>query len=546
MDGDGIPNANDDCPEIAGTSNQDVNGCPDDDGDGYSNSGDTFPNDANEWLDSDGDGVGNNADAFPNDASETTDSDGDGVGDNSDAFPMNAFEQLDSDGDGFGDNSDDFPNDATENKDTDGDGVGDNADVFPMNAFEQFDSDGDGVGDNSDAFPSNAFEQYDSDGDGVGDNTDVFPNDATESADSDGDGIGDNADAFPNNGNETLDSDGDGIGDNSDQCPDSEENASVNDDGCSIEVDSDGDGIMDYEDLCPDVNATLLDNNGDGCLDDTDSDGIIDSEDVCPLTESDANVSAVGCSDVQLMLLDSDADGVSDFDDACPETPSGDTVDGFGCTIENSDEDDSATFGFDSLFSAENRQVTTTVGVSALLLAFFSILQTNAVAAILPDTFRWVQVLRKNYKLTKEEMNELTYLQSITQAYYTNPQELGNELNQLKADLTGRYANNEIKKKTREKLFTLIDDLLASNPSELHHIAHNEAYFGLAGSIDTEERTELLNQKLAMESQTDERPSVNERGVVNDDGFEWLESAHGNGLWWYREANTNQEWKKWE
>ena len=131
-------------------------------------------------------------------------------------------------------------------------------------------------------------------------------------------------------------------------------------------------------------------------------------------------------------------------------------------------------------------------------------------------------------------MNELTYLQSITQAYYTNPQELANELNQLKADLTGRYANNEIKKKTREKLFTLIEDLLASSPSELQHIAHNEAYFGLAGSIDTEERTELLNQKLAMESQTDERPSVNERGVVNDDGFEWLESAHGNGLWWYR------------
>ncbi|MEC8735631.1 MAG: thrombospondin type 3 repeat-containing protein, partial [Candidatus Thermoplasmatota archaeon] len=327
---------------------------------------------------------------------------------------------------------------------------------------------------------------------------------------------------------------------------DSEESAVVNDDGCSIEVDSDGDGVMDYEDLCPDVNATLLDNNGDGCLDDTDSDGIIDSEDECPLTESDANVSAVGCSDVQLMLLDSDADGVSDFDDACPETPSGDTVDAFGCTIENSNEDDSATFGFDSLLSGENRQVTTTVGVSALLLAFFSILQTNAVAAILPDTFRWVQVLRKNYKLTKEEMNELTYLQSITQAYYTNPHELANELNQLKADLTGRYANNEIKKKTREKLFTLIEDLLASSPSELHHIAHNEAYFGLAGSIDTEERTELLNQKLAMESQTDERPSVNERGVVNDDGFEWLESAHGNGLWWYREANTNQEWKKWE
>lgn len=545
LDGDGILNINDDCQEVSGTSNQDLNGCPDDDGDGYSNTGDAFPNDANEWNDSDGDGVGDNADTFPNDATETIDTDGDGVGDNSDAFPLNAFEQFDSDGDGVGDNSDVFPNDASETSDSDGDGIGDNSDMFPMNAFEQFDSDGDGVGDNSDAFPNNSFEQLDSDGDGVGDNSDAFPNDANETTDSDGDGIGDNSDIFPNNGNESIDSDGDGIGDNSDQCPQSAENTSVNENGCSIDIDTDGDGVMDVEDQCPDVNATLLDNNGDGCLDDTDNDGVIDSIDECPLTDSGENVSSVGCSDLQLMGLDSDGDGVSDFDDACPETPSGDVVDGLGCTTE-SPEEDSASLGFDSLFSGGNSQVTTTVGIGALLLAFFSILQTNAVAAILPDTFRWVQVLRKNYNLTKEEINELTYLQSITQAYHTNPQELANELNQLKADLTGRYANNEIKKKTREKLFTLIDDLLASSPSQLHQIAHNEAYFGLAGAIDTAERTELLNQKLAMESQSDERPSIHEKGVVNDDGFEWLQSAHGDGLWWYREANTSQEWKKWE
>ena len=88
LDGDGIPNANDDCPDVAGTSTQDLNGCPDDDGDGYSNFADAFPNDANEWLDSDGDGVGDNADAFPNDANEWVDSDGDGVGDNSDYYPL--------------------------------------------------------------------------------------------------------------------------------------------------------------------------------------------------------------------------------------------------------------------------------------------------------------------------------------------------------------------------------------------------------------------------------------------------------------------------
>ena len=149
FDSDGIPNANDDCPEVVGNSTQDVNGCPDDDGDGYSNSGDAFPNDVSEWMDSDGDGVGDNADAFPNDANETSDTDGDGVGDNADVFPSNPFEQYDSDGDGVGDNSDAFPNDANESADSDGDGLGDNADAFPNDASETLDSDGDGVGDNA-------------------------------------------------------------------------------------------------------------------------------------------------------------------------------------------------------------------------------------------------------------------------------------------------------------------------------------------------------------------------------------------------------------
>ena len=311
LDGDGIPNASDDCPNDAGTSTHDLNGCPDDDGDGFSNTADAFPNDSSEWLDSDGDGVGDNADAFPNDASETMDSDGDGVGDNADAFPTNGFEQSDSDGDGVGDNGDAFPNDSSEWLDSDGDGVGDNADAFPMNAFETLDSDGDGVGDNTDAFPNDASETHDLDGDGVGDNADAFPNDASETLDSDGDGVGDNADAFPNNANETADSDGDGVGDNQDECPDSEQGASVENNGCLDNTDSDGDGIADRLDSCPSENASALDTDSDGCLDDEDADGVIDSEDVCPSTASGENVSQTGCTwtDVQLSLLDTDGDG---------------------------------------------------------------------------------------------------------------------------------------------------------------------------------------------------------------------------------------------
>ena len=50
-DGDGYPdqvgtNLSDDCPEVAGESNQDRMGCPDADGDGWSDETDAFPQDA--------------------------------------------------------------------------------------------------------------------------------------------------------------------------------------------------------------------------------------------------------------------------------------------------------------------------------------------------------------------------------------------------------------------------------------------------------------------------------------------------------------------
>ena len=66
LDSDGVLNDNDGCPNDAGTSTHDVSGCPDADGDGYSDAGDAYPDDASDWMDSDGDGTGDNADAFPN------------------------------------------------------------------------------------------------------------------------------------------------------------------------------------------------------------------------------------------------------------------------------------------------------------------------------------------------------------------------------------------------------------------------------------------------------------------------------------------------
>jgi len=281
FDSDGIPNANDDCPEVVGNSTQDVNGCPDDDGDGYSNSGDAFPNDVLEWMDSDGDGVGDNADAFPNDANETSDTDDDGVGDNRDAFPSNPFEQYDSDGDGVGDNSDAFPNDLNETSDSDGDGVGDNSDMFPNDASESMDTDGDGVGDNTDVCEGH--------NDTIDEDSDQIPDGCDPDVDL-GDGGNQGGDGDGNQTSPIEDADGDGVADEFDICEGHDDSIDLDydliPDGCDSLIDSDDDGVEDLLDACEGHNDTI----------DIDGDGI-----------------PYGCDD----LIDSDGDGVADGVDEC-------------------------------------------------------------------------------------------------------------------------------------------------------------------------------------------------------------------------------------
>ena len=73
--------------------------------------------------------------------------------------------------------------------------------------------------------------------------------------------------------------------------------------------------------------------------------------------------------------------------------------------------------------------------------------------------------------------------------------------------------------------------------------AHNEAYFDLQEQlIHLRGLNFLIKNWLWNHSLT--KGFNYEKGVVNDDGFEWLQSAHGDGLWWYRRRNTSQEWKK--
>jgi hypothetical protein len=134
-DDDGISNAVDECPGTAGGAVVDEVGCPrsdmDSDGDGYTDDIDKFPTDPSQWADLDNDGYGNNGsgtngDDCVSDFGNSTldrlgcpDNDGDGYSNpdgnwlahpqgQADAFPDEVTQWRDTDQDGFGDDRDGF------------------------------------------------------------------------------------------------------------------------------------------------------------------------------------------------------------------------------------------------------------------------------------------------------------------------------------------------------------------------------------------------------------------------------------------------------
>ena len=126
-DGDGIPDVDDKCPDVAGLAQFD--GCPDTDGDGIADNVDECPdvagpqeNNGCPWPDTDGDGVADHLDKCPNVAGLAQfdgcpDTDGDGIADNVDKCPNvagpkenNGCPWPDTDGDGVPDHIDKCPN----------------------------------------------------------------------------------------------------------------------------------------------------------------------------------------------------------------------------------------------------------------------------------------------------------------------------------------------------------------------------------------------------------------------------------------------------
>ena len=384
IDGDGYDDGlDDDCPALFGTSVHDRKGCPDQDGDGYSdpdsgwttaNGADAFMSDNTQWNDTDGDGYGDNPAGSLPDACPTT---------YGESWQNSTYGCPDGDQDGWSDNQDTHPGDQSQWADSDGDGYGDNPggtqpDACPSvwgnstqgNRLGCLDNDGDGWDNSIDALPDLATQWLDQDGDGYGDNAtglqpDACPGEAGTSTtpygcvDDDGDGYANLIDDFPNDPTRWIDSDDDGYDDAEDACPLLGGNSTQDRLGC---LDSDGDGfsdptlpvgntsgwnVSDGADAFPHEASQAVDSDGDGFGDNA---GGVEA-DACPSEAGTSSADRFGCvdedgdgtSDANDAFLgeatqwtDSDGDGYGDNPngteaDGCINTPGTSTLDTFGC-----------------------------------------------------------------------------------------------------------------------------------------------------------------------------------------------------------------------
>jgi hypothetical protein len=347
IDGDGIPDADDNCPALANSKQDDHaqdgigDACTiDTDGDGVENEADNCAAGDIGWQS--GATTDHDADGCRDAGTEDSDDDNDGVVDVSDDCAKGetgwfSNTLTDVDGDGCRDASEDS------SIDIDGDGLIVSLDSCPAGETDWIsgattDYDGDGCQDATD-------EDSDDDNDLVLDSLDFCAKGelgwiSNNSTDYDGDGCRDDSE-------EDYDDDSDTVYDTVDSCAKGElgwisNNSTDHDgDGCKDlspeDIDDDGDGVNDTSDTCPkgDVgwisNATS-DPDSDGCpgraTDDMDGDGLNDSSDGCPNGEtgwtsnSSTDYDGDGCKD-DGEDTDDDADGITDKFDSCPTSELG-------------------------------------------------------------------------------------------------------------------------------------------------------------------------------------------------------------------------------
>ena len=514
---------------LFGNSSEDVYGCKDDDGDGWSNEGDAFPDEATQWSDRDFDGYGDNqelganlVDSFPGDSTQWNDTDGDGHGDNpfgteGDWFPDDPTRWQDSDRDGVADEDDAFPNEKSQTMDTDGDGYGDDAngsnpDAFPNDAGEWSDTDGDGIGNNADAFPFDPSQQTDSDGDGFGDNergsgADKFPLDSTQWSDIDGDGYGDNAegtnpDAFITDPTQWVDTDGDGYGDN----PTGRLADAFIEDPTQW-IDEDDDGLGDNQ----------SGNNPDPFLFDFDNDGYNDSIDPLPKLASPGDLDNDGVLDEEDMFpedfrewADNDADGVGDNADT------DDDNDGWSDADELRDGTDPFSSSDQPVDSFEIVIPGTAVGLGAWdLIGIFGGV----------PLFAWIGFgfITRNGRTAKYEeklraANTRDELESVARQWEYS----------LMLRMLGPHQGIRL-----ERLRAELDDVFERQNQTLSVLDTNE--FDQTTLVQDE-----MNQNEKQVPEISLKPDIDAVGNPDEKGYEWITLEDGKN--WYRTQGSKDDW----
>jgi hypothetical protein len=320
IDGDGVADADDNCPETANAGQEnfdrDATGdaCdPDDDDDGRPDVTDSDPFDPTTCADADADGCDDCASGHVDLANDGADNESDGLCDIGDP---------DDDNDGIPDGDDNNPTDGTSCGDADGDTCDDCLSGRTDVTEDGPDFDTDGLCDAGDP---------DDDDDDVPDAEDAEPFDRTRCADADADGCDDCSSGLVNAAGDGTDTDADGLcnvgdeDDDADGIPDVDDQQPLDGTVCA---DADGDACDDCTSGRTDVAADGTDTDADGICDqgddDDDDDGIPDADDEQPLDgthcgDSDADT-CDDCSSGRVNVaadgLDTDADGTcNDGDD---------------------------------------------------------------------------------------------------------------------------------------------------------------------------------------------------------------------------------------